>query len=190
MESAWCPSLFNSLSIKLQVSKEPSQNVLAAINFTTYSKLSPFHFRLELTYPLTKTSRLAVILSVATILGNHYKEYLQVKRIEKEHKIFPCNRTNRDMKSVKFAFMIERNNNEKIISLSKITQLITQLFSPEEWESKFQKAVHSMLPKTTCCELPSYIEHDSKHLIAIFDIMEQIFLSNPGRGLRFHYWNK
>lgn len=113
MESAWCPSLFNSLSIKLQVSKEPSQNVLAAINFTTYSKLSPFHFRLELTYPLTKTSRLAVILSVATILGNHYKEYLQVKRIEKEHKIFPCNRTNRDMKSVKFAFMIEETTMKK-----------------------------------------------------------------------------
>jgi len=36
------------------------------------------------------------------------------------------------MKSVTFAFMIERNKKEKIISLSKITQLITQLFSPQE----------------------------------------------------------
>ena len=26
----------------------------------------------------------------------HYKKHLQVKRIEEKHKIFPCNRTNRD----------------------------------------------------------------------------------------------
>ena len=80
----------------------------------------PLHTGVNLSWPITKPSP-AVILSATTkkhfdwavratdkvYILHIYKEHLQVKRIEKEHKIFPCNRANIDMKSVKLVQLKE-----------------------------------------------------------------------------------
>ena len=98
---------------------------MEGLNFATYSKFIficyPIHTG-QLTYLLTNPSYLPqyilsrLLKQQKKLTKKHTTKNLQVKRIEKKHKIFPCNRTNKN--GYQLNLMVKRKKVGKTITFN------------------------------------------------------------------------